>query len=111
MKDCKSFWIGYWLGVFTVTLSIGLAASLIKCFSPHEPGTQAHTSSSQPEELAQLEYLPSTVEIQRELNRRDPKLKLEEDGVCGRATQAAWDRACGDQYAIEFWPEEARIVE
>lgn len=52
--------------------------------------------------------LISTLDLQRELNRRDPKLKLVEDGVCGRVTQAAWDRAIGDQYAVSLWPEDAK---
>jgi len=50
-------------------------------------------------------FFMSTLELQRELNRRDPTLKLKEDGVCGKATQAAWDAAVNTQYALETWPE------
>ena len=46
--------------------------------------------------------LLSTIGLQRELNRRYPKLKLAEDGVYGPATEAAHVRAIGDQYAIEL---------
>ena len=42
----------------------------------------------------------STMELQRELNLRGYKLKV--DGVCGRKTQSAWDIECGNQYAIEL---------
>ena len=44
----------------------------------------------------------STMDLQRELNRRDPKLKLKVDGVYGPLTQAAHERAIGDQYAKEL---------
>ncbi len=47
-------------------------------------------------------HIMSTIELQRELNRRYPKLKLEEDGVYGPATEAAHVRAIGDQYAKEL---------
>ncbi len=46
--------------------------------------------------------LLSTIDLQRELNRRYPKLKLKEDGVYGTATKAAHERAIGDQYAKEL---------
>lgn len=55
--------------------------------------------------------LISTLDLQRELNRRDPKLKLVEDGVYGNATRAAHEQALGNQYAVELWPEKVRIVE
>ncbi len=44
----------------------------------------------------------STMDLQRELNRLDPKLKLKVDGVYGPRTQAAHERAVGDQYAKEL---------
>lgn len=50
----------------------------------------------------------STMDLQRELNRRDPELKLKEDGVYGPLTQAAHERAIGDQYAKELVVKEIR---
>ncbi len=47
-------------------------------------------------------HILSTIDLQRELNRRYPDLKLAEDGVYGPATEAAHVRAIGDQYAKEF---------
>ena len=44
----------------------------------------------------------STMDLQRELNRRDPELKLKVDGVYGPLTRAAHERAVGDQYAKEL---------
>ena len=69
--------------------------SIEKCFLPSESGLV----SSQDAGPAQL---LSTIDLQRELNRRYPKLKLAEDGVYGPATEAAHVRAIGDQYAIEL---------
>lgn len=46
--------------------------------------------------------LLSTIDLQRELNRRYPDLNLDEDGVYGPATEAAHVRAIGDQYAAEL---------
>ena len=67
--------------------------------SPSEPGADI------PQPPVQL---LSTIDLQRELNRRYPELKLEEDGVYGPATEAAHVRAIGDQCAIELWPEDAQ---
>ena len=50
--------------------------------------------------------LLSTIDLQRELNRLYPKLRLKEDGVYGSATKAAHERAIGDQYAKEFMTKE-----
>lgn len=50
----------------------------------------------------------STIDLQRELNRRDPELKLKEDGVYGPLTQGAHERAIGDQYAKELIVKEIR---
>ena len=44
----------------------------------------------------------STMDLQRELNRLYPKLKLKVDGVYGPLTRAAHERAVGDQYAKEL---------
>ncbi len=68
---------------------------------PPESGLAGSTSVA-------LAHIMSTVELQRELNRRYPKLKLKEDGVYGVATKAAHERAYGDQTAIELRPEDAK---
>ncbi len=52
--------------------------------------------------------LISCVELQRKLNRRNPKANLVEDGVCGELTQKEWDSQCGTQYSLKFWPEDAK---
>ncbi len=68
-------------------------------FSPlHESG--ADTSSVE----APAQYI-STSELQTRLNKQYPEAKLVGDGKCGRETQLWWDRAYGDQTAIELWPE------
>lgn len=64
-------------------------------FSPPEPGL-ADSRSVGPA------HILSTMDLQRELNRRYPKLKIKEDGVYGLATKAAHERAIGDQYAKEL---------
>lgn len=51
-------------------------------------------------------HLMSTIDLQRELNRLYPRLKLKEDGVYGPATKAAHERAIGDQYAKELMVRE-----
>ena len=65
------------------------------------PSSEVGVDSSAPAFI-----LPSIMDVQRELNRRGYKLKV--DGLCGPATQAAWDAECGNQYAIEFMFEEIR---
>ena len=50
----------------------------------------------------------STMDLQRELNRRDPKLKLKVDGVYGPLTREAHERAVGDQYAKELMVWEVK---
>lgn len=85
---------------------IAFGASLVlvaerydKQFSPPPDGSVAGSTS------AQAHHITSCLDLQRELNRRYPKLKLVEDGICGRATQAAWDEVVFNQYALELWPE------
>ncbi len=51
-------------------------------------------------------HIMSCADLQRELNRMDPTLKLEVDGICGPATQAAWDEVVNTQYALKLWPIE-----
>ncbi len=53
-------------------------------------------------------FLLSTMDLQRELNRLYPDLKLEVDGVYGPLTQAAHERAIGDQYAKELMVKEIK---
>ena len=87
--------------VFAVTV---LTVMILMLF--HHPSSEVDAS-----ELSASAFI-SCLDLQRELNRRHPELKLKEDGICGRATQAAWDTECGNQYAIETWPEvKVRIVE
>ncbi len=50
----------------------------------------------------------STMDLQRELNRRYPELKLKVDGLYGPLTAAAHERAIGDQYAKELMVKEIR---
>jgi len=70
-----------------------------RLFSPPELGLSAH---------AEAPVLISCQELQRELNRRHPKLKLKVDGKCGPATMAAWDAEVNTQYALKLWPEDAK---
>lgn len=84
----------------------------IKVFSPPELGTVALTvpgssdfsspSSEVGVDSSAPTFFMSTIDLQRELNRLYPKLKLKVDGVYGPATKAAHERACGDQYAKEL---------
>jgi len=67
--------------------------------SPSEPGADIPQSPV---------HILSTIDLQRELNRRYPKLKLAEDGVYGPATEAAHVRAIGDQYATELMVREVK---
>ena len=76
-----------------ITLAVVFAIEVV--FSPPEPGL-AGAQSVGPAQLM------STMDLQRELNRRDPELKLKVDGVYGPLTQAAHERAVGDQYAKEL---------
>ncbi len=87
----------------------------IKVFSPPGPGAVTLTVpgssdfSSPSSEVGVDSSAPtfmSTLDLQRELNRLYPKLKLKVDGVYGPATKAAHERACGDQYAKELMVRE-----
>lgn len=84
----------------------------IKVFSPPGPGAVTFTvpgssdfsspSSEARSRVLGSGFFMSTMDLQRELNRLYPKLKLKVDGVYGPATKAAHERACGDQYAKEL---------
>lgn len=70
----------------------------------------AYTSFPPPEPVADITLMEAPVlttplELQQELNRRDPTLNLAEDGICGPATMQTWDAQCNTQYALEMWPE------
>ncbi len=70
----------------------------------------AHKSFSSPSSVVAVSNqstatIISTMDLQRELNRLDPKLKLKVDGVYGPRTQAAHEAAVGDQYAKELMQE------
>ncbi len=81
-------------------LAIALRIQINTNFSPPEPGVSSPQDGP---------ALMSCLELQRELNRRDPKLKLAEDGICGPATMAAWDEVVFNGYALETWPVKARM--
>lgn len=80
-----------------------LVSELLQLFSPLEP-----VAAISPIEAP---VLISCLELQCELNRLNPKLKLTEDGVCGPATMAAWNEVVFNRYSLELWPEKVRIVE
>ena len=85
-------------------LSVVTFTFLFVCFSsPFSSGP-----GSSPPNLLTSEtsaHIMSCADLQRELNRMDPTLKLEVDGICGPATQAAWDAVVFNGYALELWPE------
>ena len=89
--------------LIVISVAFGGIASMTlhKNFSspPPELGLSAH---------AEAPVLISCQELQRELNRRHPKLKLKVDGKCGPATMAAWDAEVNTQYALKLWPEDAK---
>ena len=104
---------------FAIGVIIGvIATTFLVVFSPPEP--VADTSlveapaladfSSPSSEVASIKSATfiSCLDLQRELNRRDPTLKLVEDGICGPATMAAWNEVVFNGYALEFWPEDAK---
>ena len=72
-----------------------------RVFSPPESGADTSTVE------APAQYI-STSNLQRRLNKQYPEAKLVVDGKCGTQTQFWWDRAYGDQIAIELWPEDAK---
>ena len=82
-----------------IWLTICFTIKVVQKFSPPCEVDASELSAS---------ALISCLDLQRELNRRYPELKLKEDGICGKATQAAWDRAVGDQYAMELMVREIR---
>ena len=87
------------LGIVIVILVTRWATLEVHDFLPSGAGSVSHDTEP---------VLLSTIDLQRELNRRYPDLKLEEDGVYGVLTEAAHVRAIGDQYAKELWPEDAK---
>ena len=108
-----------WPVVFWCIMAIVIFV-MILAFSLREPGAEVsqaeapvHNSFSSPSSEVGVDssapaFFMSTLDLQRELNRRYPKLKLKVDGVYGPATKAAHERACGDQYAIELMVREAK---
>ena len=83
-------------------LCLWAAYGIVKVFSPTQSRVPAGSQSVGPAQFM------STIDLQRELNRRYPDLKLKEDGVYGPATQAAHERAIGDQYAKELMVREVK---
>ncbi len=82
-----------------MAISVRYSFKIHTNFSPPEPGVSSPQDGP---------ALMSCLELQRELNRRDPKLKLAEDGICGPATMAAWNEVVFNGYALETWPVEAK---
>lgn len=91
----------------TDTFKIGIAVGLVVMLTAV---TLLKTDFSSPSSVAAASdesavVIISCLDLQCELNRRDPNRKLKEDGICGPATMAAWDEAVNTQYALELWPE------
>ena len=82
------------IAAWTFNITIGIC----KSFLPSEVVASNQSAAT----------FTSTMDLQRELNRRDPDLKLKVDGVYGPLTQAAHERAIGDQYAKELMVKEIR---
>ncbi len=89
------------LALFVVLAGVGICR-IYQLFSPPQDGPVADTA------LVEAPALISCLDLQRELNRLDPDLKLQEDGICDPATMAAWDEEVFNGYALELWPEEAK---
>lgn len=103
------------LTLVAITLTLAWAFLVLPgLLSSTEPAAPAHSGTPvlsyfdpAPDGPAMI-YMPSTLDIQRELNRRHPKLNLTIDGVCGPKTQTAWDAECNTQSALLLWPEDAK---
>ena len=96
----NKLWIGFVIGVVFVLTVHYVDVSFS---SPSSEATVVNSSAAV--RLSLEEYLPSQADIQYELNRRNPKAKLEVDGVCGRLTQYWWDLSYNQQCAMETWPK------
>ncbi len=85
-----------WLAVMCIIIGMWLGGNL---FSSSPSGTDSVSRDA-----GSVLYI-STSELQRRLNKQYSEAKLAVDGDCGDQTQFWWDRAYGDQIAIELWPE------
>ena len=81
-----------------ISFAFGAITSVaLRSFSSPPPQAAVAIDESAAADLSK--WLPSQKDIQRELNRRNPKLKLKEDGIIGLASREAWDAEVNDQYA------------
>ena len=87
--------------IITVFFLMAASVAIVNVFSPPESGSAGSQS------VGPAQFM-STIDLQRELNRRYPDLKLKEDGKYGPATKAAHERAIGDQYATELMVREVK---
>lgn len=97
--------------ITTFAMCCIITGILIVYFGEKHDKSFSSPSSSVPVPATQAgpgRIILSTVDLQRELNSRYPKLKLKEDGVYGPLTQAAHERAIGDQYAKELMVWEVK---
>ena len=83
--------------ILTVAVTLWLVREEV--FSPPQSRVSAGAPSVGPARFM------STIDLQRELNILYPKLELKVDGVYGPRTQAAHERAVGDQYSKELMKE------
>ena len=91
--------------VLVMVLVVACTAFVMEVLHRSPPPTSPGSAGSQSVGPAQF---MSTMDLQRELNRRYPDLKLKEDGKYGPRTQEAHERAIGDQYAKDLMVKEIR---
>ena len=99
--DLKMIVVVFFLMVSSVAITLWIVRE-VEVFSPPQSRVSADGAPAGPAQFM------STMELQRELNRLYPKLKLKVDGVYGPRTQEAHERAVGDQYAKELMAWEVR---
>ncbi len=90
--------------IITVLCLMALSVSATVWAAGHYADFMGFSSSSRTamgSESVAVHFI-SCMDLQRELNRRDPNLKLDIGGDCGTLTQDAWDKAMGHQYAKEL---------
>ena len=98
--DIKIIVTVFFLMVSSVAVTLWIVRE-VNVFSPPELGPAGSQS------IGPAQFM-STIDLQRELNRRYPALKLKEDGKYGPRTREAHEKAIGDQYAKEFWPDDTK---
>ncbi len=91
--------------VLVMVLVVACTAFVMEVLHRSPPKQEPGSAGAQSVGPAQL---MSTMDLQRELNRLYPELKLKVDGVYGPLTRAAHERAIGDQYAKELMVWEVK---